>query len=208
MSKATQREVRRQARLARQRRQRNITIAAVAGVILILVALAAISLNRQQAANADATATAAAQSAASTAAATASAGQSATEQAIAASVGPMTFPGAVADAIKTVSGLEYKDVQVGTGAEAKSGTTVTVHYTGWLQDGTKFDSSVDKGQPFTFQLGTGGVIPGWDEGVAGMKVGGRRILIVPPELGYGAQVNGPIPANSTLVFEVVLLSVK
>ena len=85
----------------------------------------------------------------------------------------------------TASGLQYKDVTVGTGAEATPGSNVSVHYTGWLQNGTKFDSSLDGGQPFTFSLGQGQVIPGWDEGVAGMKVGGKRILVIPPELGYG-----------------------
>lgn len=89
-----------------------------------------------------------------------------------------------------------------------AGKTVSVNYTGTLTDGTKFDSSYDRNQPFDFQLGAGQVIKGWDQGVAGMKVGGKRKLVIPPGLGYGAQANGKIPANSTLIFEVELLSVK
>jgi FKBP-type peptidyl-prolyl cis-trans isomerase len=105
-------------------------------------------------------------------------------------------------------GLQYTDEQVGTGAEATPGKTAVVHYTGWLMDGTKFDSSLDRQQPFSFPLGAGQVIKGWDEGVAGMKVGGKRILIVPPSLGYGARGAGNvIPPNATLKFEVQLLDV-
>ena len=107
----------------------------------------------------------------------------------------------------TPSGLQYRDDVVGDGQEAKAGDTVSVHYTGTLQDGRKFDSSRDRGQPFQFPLGGGRVIQGWDEGVAGMKVGGRRTLVIPPELGYGARAIGPIPPNSTLVFDVELLGV-
>ncbi|HUU53278.1 MAG TPA: FKBP-type peptidyl-prolyl cis-trans isomerase [Armatimonadota bacterium] len=106
------------------------------------------------------------------------------------------------------SGLEYIDAKVGEGAEAKSGQLVSVHYTGWLLNGTKFDSSVDRGQPFEFPLGAGQVIKGWDEGVAGMKVGGLRKLIIPPYLGYGSRDKGAIPPNSTLIFEVELLGVR
>jgi FKBP-type peptidyl-prolyl cis-trans isomerase len=107
-------------------------------------------------------------------------------------------------------GLKYTDDQVGTGTEAQKGKTVSVHYTGWLLDGTKFDSSRDRNQPFSFPLGQGQVIKGWDEGVAGMKVGGKRTLVIPPELGYGARgaPGGVIPPNSTLKFEVELLDVK
>ena len=104
--------------------------------------------------------------------------------------------------------LESTDEVVGTGAEAVAGKTVSVNYTGTLTDGTKFDSSYDRNQPFEFELGAGRVIKGWDQGVAGMKVGGKRKLVIPPSLGYGAQANGKIPANSTLVFEVELLDVK
>ena len=110
--------------------------------------------------------------------------------------------------ITTDSGLQYDDLQVGDGAEATSGKTVTVHYTGWLTDGKKFDSSKDRNEPFVFVLGGGMVIRGWDEGVAGMKVGGKRKLIIPGELGYGARgAGGVIPPNATLVFEVDLLDV-
>ena len=108
------------------------------------------------------------------------------------------------------SGLGIKDEVVGTGAEAVAGKMVTVNYTGTLSDGKKFDSSYDHGQPFSFVLGAGQVIQGWDEGVAGMKVGGKRMLTIPPELGYGNQNvgGGLIPPNSTLIFEVELMDVK
>jgi len=111
---------------------------------------------------------------------------------------------------KTASGVEYWDLKVGTGANATNGKTVTVHYTGWLaSNGKKFDSSVDRGQPFMFQLGAGHVIKGWEEGVAGMKVGGKRQLRIPPELGYGARgAGGVIPPNATLLFDVELLGVS
>jgi FKBP-type peptidyl-prolyl cis-trans isomerase FkpA len=106
-------------------------------------------------------------------------------------------------------GLKYTDDQIGTGPEATAGKTAVVHYTGWLMNGTKFDSSVDRNQPFSFALGAGQVIKGWDEGVQGMKVGGKRTLIIPPALGYGARGAGNvIPPNATLKFEVQLLDVK
>jgi FKBP-type peptidyl-prolyl cis-trans isomerase FkpA len=115
----------------------------------------------------------------------------------------------ISDLTTTASGLQYKDVTVGSGAEAQAGNTVSVHYTGWLTDGTKFDSSVDRDQPFSFPLGAGRVIAGWDEGVAGMKEGGKRILVIPADLGYGASgAGGVIPPNATLVFEVELLDVQ
>ena len=105
--------------------------------------------------------------------------------------------------------LIKEDSKIGTGAEAFTGKSVSVHYTGWLTDGTKFDSSKDRGQPFSFQLGAGQVIKGWDQGVAGMKVGGIRKLTIPPDLGYGARgAGGVIPPNATLVFEVELLGVQ
>ena len=113
------------------------------------------------------------------------------------------------DGVKTAPGLQYWDIKVGTGAEAKSGSQVTVHYTGWLTSGKKFDSSVDAGKPFDFTVGANEVIKGWDEGVAGMKVGGKRQLRIPPELAYGEAGHPPqIPPNATLIFDVQLLAVK
>ncbi|MBU0520303.1 FKBP-type peptidyl-prolyl cis-trans isomerase [bacterium] len=111
--------------------------------------------------------------------------------------------------VVTASGLNFQDLVIGTGDEAVTGKTVVVHYTGWLMDGTEFDSSVDRGK-FEFPLGAGRVIKGWDEGVAGMKVGGKRLLIIPPDLAYGERAvgGGKIPANSTLKFEVELFEVK
>ena len=110
---------------------------------------------------------------------------------------------------KTMDGLIIQDIVLGTGAEATSGKKITVNYSGTLVDGTKFDSSYDRGVPFSFNLGAGEVIKGWDEGFAGMKVGGKRKLTIPPELGYGAAgAGGAIPPNSTLIFEVELLGVE
>ncbi len=110
--------------------------------------------------------------------------------------------------ITTESGLQYEELTEGTGATAEAGQNVSVHYTGWLTDGQKFDSSKDRNQPFEFSLGAGMVIRGWDEGVQGMKVGGKRKLTIPPQLGYGARgAGGVIPPNATLVFEIELLDV-
>lgn len=115
----------------------------------------------------------------------------------------------------TIAAFEKIDTQPGTGAEATPGSTISVHYTGWIYDeraadkhGAKFDSSLDRGDPFSFQLGQGRVIKGWDEGFAGMKVGGKRTLMIPAEYGYGASGAGPIPPNASLVFDVELLAVK
>ena len=114
------------------------------------------------------------------------------------------------DGTKTADGLQYWDIKVGTGATAAAGQSAKVHYTGWLTNGKKFDSSVDRGEPFTVEpLGSAPVIRGWNEGIIGMKVGGKRQLRIPPELAYGARgYPGVIPANATLIFDVQLLSVK
>ncbi|MGA9980834.1 MAG: FKBP-type peptidyl-prolyl cis-trans isomerase [Candidatus Sulfotelmatobacter sp.] len=113
------------------------------------------------------------------------------------------------DGVKTADGLQYWDIRVGTGEVAKDGDKVKVHYTGWLTTGKKFDSSVDAHQPFDFTIGHGEVIKGWDEGVAGMKVGGKRQLRIPPDLAYGEAGHPPqIPQNATLIFDVQLLKVN
>tara|TARA_B100001123_G_scaffold428620_1_gene545861 strand:+ start:2961 stop:3311 length:351 start_codon:yes stop_codon:yes gene_type:complete len=112
-----------------------------------------------------------------------------------------------ADYITTGSGLRYFDLVVGTGATPGIGQTISVHYTGWLTNNVKFDSSVDRNQPFSFVLGTGRVIAGWDEGVATMKVGGKRQLVIPAALAYGSTGSGAIPPNATLIFEVELLQI-
>lgn len=110
--------------------------------------------------------------------------------------------------VTTASGLKYVDLTEGTGATPQTGQMLSVHYTGTLQNGKKFDSSVDRGKPYQFRIGTGSVIKGWDEGLMGMKVGGKRKLIIPPSLGYGATGTPNIPPNSTLLFDVELLDVK
>ncbi|MBO0860707.1 MAG: FKBP-type peptidyl-prolyl cis-trans isomerase [Chloracidobacterium sp.] len=111
-------------------------------------------------------------------------------------------------AVTTPSGLRYEDIVAGTGASPQPGQEVTVHYTGTLDTGAKFESSLDRGEPIKFKIGVGKVIQGWDEGLMTMKVGGKRKLVIPPQLGYGARRMGPIPPNSTLVFEVELLGVQ
>jgi peptidylprolyl isomerase len=125
----------------------------------------------------------------------------------------MTTAAPAAETVTTSSGLKYRDEVVGTGAAPKSGQSVSVHYTGWLDEngkpGKKFDSSRDRGQPFSFPLGQGRVIRGWDEGVATMKIGGRRTLIIPADLGYGARgAGGAIPPGATLIFDVELLGAR
>ncbi len=118
-------------------------------------------------------------------------------------------PGKKPEAVKTPSGLHYVDLATGTGREAHVGETAVVHYTGWLEDGTKFDSSVDRGTPFSFELGAGRVIKGWDEGVVGMTIGTKRKLTIPPHLGYGSRGAGRlIPPGATLIFEVELLGLR
>ena len=120
--------------------------------------------------------------------------------------GPTKVTGA---GVTTATGLQYWDIKVGTGAVAEKGKTVSMEYTGWLTDGKKFDSNVGSGKPFSLRLGAGQVIKGWDEGIVGMKVGGKRQLKIPPQLGYGAQgYPGAIPPNATLIFDVTLLGVQ
>ncbi len=121
-----------------------------------------------------------------------------------ATAGPITLDNPTV----TASGLRYEDVVVGDGPSPQQGQRVTVHYTGYFTDGRKFDSSIDRGQPFTFVLGVGQVIRGWDEGVATMKVGGKRLLYIPSNLAYGARGQGPIPPNTDLIFEVELLDIR
>ncbi len=124
-------------------------------------------------------------------------------------ISPISGVSAEAPETTTASGLKYVDLKEGTGPSPKKGQNILVHYTGWLQDGTKFDSSVDRNQPFPFRVGVGQVIRGWDEGVMSMKVGGKRKLIIPPKLGYGARgAGGVIPPNATLIFEVELLDLR
>ena len=121
---------------------------------------------------------------------------------------PFEQTGAEGKEVTTASGLQYIDLRMGTGATAQAGQTVSVHYSGWLDNGTPFDSSLERGQPFSFPLGAGRVIKGWDEGVQGMQVGGKRKLIIPSHLGYGARGAGNvIPPHATLIFEVELLAV-
>ncbi|MBC8366531.1 FKBP-type peptidyl-prolyl cis-trans isomerase [bacterium] len=112
------------------------------------------------------------------------------------------------EVVTTASGLQYVDISPGTGGGVSTGQMVSVHYTGWLLDGSKFDSSRDRGAPLEFNIGTGRVIPGWDEGVGSMQVGGHRKMAIPPELGYGERGIGPIPPNSTLIFDVELLAAE
>ena len=116
--------------------------------------------------------------------------------------------GGIGVEITSKSGLKYIDEKIGEGENPKKGDIIVVHYTGTLEDGSKFDSSRDRGQPFEFPIGMGRVIKGWEEGLATMKTGGKRKLIIPPELGYGSRGIGPIPPNSTLIFEVELLAVN
>jgi FKBP-type peptidyl-prolyl cis-trans isomerase FkpA len=195
MTKAALREQRRAQRIARRNRQRMIL-----GVIIAVVVIAlAIVIYRDYSSRVAASATPTAASSALT-----TPGASGGSYPI--GTLDTTPPVPTANAVTTPSGLVYEDLKVGDGVTAKSGDTVTVNYIGWLADGTSFDSNLNS--TFSFPLGAGQVIPGWDEGVQGMNVNGTRLLIIPPALAYGSSANGPIPANSTLTFEVQLVSIK
>jgi FKBP-type peptidyl-prolyl cis-trans isomerase FkpA len=194
MTKLSLREQRRIATEERRRRQRLIMI--IVGILIILAAVLIIYRSIQVSGQNQASNSAAETSLAA-------------NPPVASPIPPdVQFPGLISDTVKTGSGLQYKDIVVGNGDTAQAGKTVSVQYTGWLANGTKFDSSLSAGKPFEFTLGNGSVIKGWDEGVAGMKVGSTRILIIPPDLAYGSRDNGSIPANSTLVFQVQLLAIK
>ena len=199
MSKAAIREKRRLERIAKRRRQR--TILGVIVVLAVLLIVFFVWRDYQNKLQASATLT---PSPTNTSVST----QSSTGELYSIGVLDTSPPTPSANAITTASGLEYEDLKVGDGATAQNGDTVSVNYTGWLTDGTKFDTSIDRGQTFDFTLGARQVITGWDEGVVGMKVNGTRLLIIPPSLGYGSTANGSIPANSTLIFEVQLVAIK
>ncbi len=226
-----QRQQERLQRIARRKRRQQIILSAV--VALILIVLGSVGLWQYQvytthqhdlsvAATSTSTAKANAKSTAqANASATANVQASATSVAQAVgtayagsptpSAGPVTPPVVTQAATKLPDGLQLIDIKVGSGAVAKVGSTVSVEYTGWLQStGKKFDSSFDHGgQPYDVTpLGKAQVIPGWNEGLVGMKVGGTRRLIIPPTLGYGPQANGPIPANSVLIFDVTVVAIK
>jgi peptidylprolyl isomerase len=191
MTKAAQREQRRAQRIARRNRQRTILVV----IIILIVAIVAFFVVRDYLNRATP--------------ATTPTPASANTGSYPIGTLDSTPPTPSANAVTTASGLVYEDLQVGDGATVKSGDTVSVNYTGWLEDGTKFDSSIDRGQPSEFTIGVGQVIPGWDEGLQGMKVNGTRLLVIPPELAYGAAGRPPtIPANATLIFEVQLVSIK
>ena len=231
LNRPGQRQQERLQRIARRRRRQQIILSSIVAVILIALgivgavqyqayttrqqnlAVAATGTSTTKAqlkatAQVNATVTAAVQATATVsgqAVATAYAGTPIP------SSGPLTPPAVTQTATKLPDGLQIIDIKTGTGVAAKTGSTVTVEYTGWLQStGKKFDSSFDRGaQSFDVTpLGQAQVIPGWNEGLMGMKAGGTRRLIIPPTLGYGAQANGPIPANSTLIFDVTVIAVK
>ena len=199
MSKLTEsRSKRAHARERARQRTRRIAIGGSA-ILVVVAALFLLYNSTSQQRAAQATQTAVAAQMTSTAAA---------PTAIAAASGIPALDSAI-ETTTTASGLKMQDIVVGAGEEAVAGKMVSVHYTGWLTDGTKFDSSVDRGQPFSFMIGQGGVIKGWDEGVAGMRVGGKRRLTIPPELGYGAGgAGGDIPPNATLIFDIELLAIE
>jgi FKBP-type peptidyl-prolyl cis-trans isomerase FkpA len=195
MTKAALREQRRAQRIARRNRQRMI----LGIVILVAIIAVGIFIYRDYSSRTAASASATATSSASTTPGASSGSYP---------IGTLDTqpPTPSANSVTTASGLVYEDLKVGDGATATSGQTATVNYIGWLADGTSFDSNLNSA--FSFTLGAGQVIPGWDEGVQGMKVNGTRLLVIPPALAYGSTANGPIPANSTLTFEVQLVGLK
>ncbi|GAC1399523.1 MAG: hypothetical protein NVSMB49_09970 [Ktedonobacteraceae bacterium] len=226
-----QRQQERLQRIARRKRRQQIILSSIAAVILILLGIFGVTqyqayTNHQHDLSVAATGTSVAKADARSTAqvnASATAGVQASATSVAQAVstayagsptpsaGLATPPTVTQAAKKLPDGLQIIDIKVGSGAEAKAGSTVTVEYTGWLQStGKKFDSSFDHGgQPFAVTpLGQAQVIPGWNEGLVGVKVGGTRRLIIPPALGYGAQANGPIPANSVLIFDITVVAVK
>lgn len=213
-----QRQQERLQRIARRRRRQRIIISSIVSVLVIIMGVAGVleyqkyNTDRANALQASANATASA-IARKEANATATATQlclSKLPKTPTPTAGAANPPALTQTPTKLSDGLEYIDIQVGCGPAAGKTSNVSVEYSGWLQStGKKFDSSYDrKGQPFTLQLGQGSVIKGFDEGIVGMQQGGIRRLIIPPSLGYGSQANGPIPANSTLIFDIVLLSTK
>ena len=224
-----QRQQERLQRQARRRRRQRIWTSSIVSVVVIALSIVGIvqyqrysadQAARQQA-SANATATAIAHRNATATAIIASKNATATAVALHAclsqlkttptpTAGSANPPALTGTPVNLSGGLQYYDVRVGCGPAAQSGSNVSLEYTGWLKStGKKFDSSYDrKGQPLTFQLGQGKVIPGFDQGLDGMKQGGERIIIIPPALGYGAQANGPIPANSVLIFDVVMGSIS
>ncbi len=204
-----QRQQERLQRIARRRRRTRIWVSSVVSVLIIAAAIAGIleyqQYTNQQAANAKTLADKHA-----TATSVAQATQTAASITPTPSAGPATPPPVTGTPVTLAGGLQYIDVTVGTGATAQTGSQISVQYTGWFQStGKKFDSSYDHGgQPFQVTLGAGQVIPGWDKGLVGMKVGGTRRLIIPPALAYGAAGQPPtIPPNSTLIFDVTLVSI-
>jgi FKBP-type peptidyl-prolyl cis-trans isomerase len=212
-----QRQQERMQRAARRRRRTQLWISSIVAVAVVALAIfgvveyqqytAAQAAKTQSIANAHATATADVQSTQTAVQAT----QTAAAATPTPSAGPASPPHVTGTPVTLSGGLQYIDIQVGTGATAQTGSSISVEYTGWLQKtGKKFDSSYDHGgQPFQVTLGQGQVIPGWDEGLVGMKVGGTRRLIIPPSLAYGAAGQPPsIPPNATLIFDVTLLSVQ
>jgi FKBP-type peptidyl-prolyl cis-trans isomerase len=204
-----QRQQERLQRIERRRRRQRIWLSVT--VALVVIALAGVTLWQYQRITAQQAATHSKNASGTKSAAAATATASTGPATATPSAGPATPPPVTGTPITTNDGLEYLDVKVGTGTAAAKGSTVQVQYTGWLaSNGKKFDSSYDHGgQPFSVTLGQGQVIPGWDEGLIGMKPGGTRRLLIPPALGYGANGQPPtIPGNATLLFDVTMISVK